>query len=945
MSLEDNPIHQLGKDVIDRRKSIEEALNFAGSIFFIKRVAGKHFQEIVHYIQSLIDQDELEDALPFLEISKIIYSNRDTLYELALCNRYLAIVFNESHKFHNALELLENNLEFYRSNDSPYEIAACMDEMAKSFTGFGDYDKAIEYLETAIDILSDLKKPIQVASCLINMGIVFAEQLLVDDARKCYESAIQAYVENNMMEDAAWCSIRIAELYWSFDIYSDILTRYDYARKIFKELDIPKGRAACDFNESLYYHNIGKKENALKLLVSAKAIFKEIGNMRDVAECDMRMASFLNIQDKSHPNFTTATDMSIALLKGAEEYYIKNGMIKEYAKCIEISGNIFFTLGMTKEALGELQLAQSLYMELGMQEHIQQCELEIGWVYENMEKFKEALNSFNTVNNHENLKPSQRGVALYGMARHFSLIGEKQKAISIYKNVIDVIESIRDTIDDRDEKSSYLWTATDVYYSMIQCCIDENDFEKAIEYVERLKSRNLAELMAYKNLKPKHASEEEKHDYQRLRFKMKALSHRLNTEKNYDRSVNIKKILEPIEQKHEQMVLSFRKKDHQFDPDQRMVVSYKEIKALINDRESALIELFPMEDKTIAFVVSETCKIKESTVIIPGYTIHNLYDHINEFSEKYQAYQAEKNSKAKRKSWEECLDTILKELYEKIFLKIKPHLDGIRKIILIPYHAFHLLPLHAMFSEDNGHRRYIIDDYQVTFAPSAKILKYCHERQRGKNGKINVVHADPSDIKRPLFFAEGEVDYIGNLFGNAEKCFKASRQEIKTIAGETHILHYAGHATSTALILHDKFDKRKSDVFSLEDIFTTLDLPETYLATLSACETGKTKLGKTDEFIGLTSGLLHAGAATVICSLWSVDDIATSILMKKMYQNIEKGKGKAESLRDAQLWLKERNNRREHINMLPELKGKEHMIPADLSKPYYWAGFICSGAE
>jgi len=124
-----------------------------------------------------------------------------------------------------------------------------------------------------------------------------------------------------------------------------------------------------------------------------------------------------------------------------------------------------------------------------------------------------------------------------------------------------------------------------------------------------------------------------------------------------------------------------------------------------------------------------------------------------------------------------------------------------------------------------------------------------------------------------------------------------------------------------------------------------LNLPEAYLATLSACETGVTKLGKTDEFIGLTSGLLHAGAASVICSLWTVDDISTSILMKKMYQNIKTGKGKAESLRDAQLWLKDPNNRQEHINMLPELRGKEHMIPADLAKPYYWAGFVCSGVE
>lgn len=65
-----------------------------------------------------------------------------------------------------------------------------------------------------------------------------------------------------------------------------------------------------------------------------------------------------------------------------------------------------------------------------------------------------------------------------------------------------------------------------------------------------------------------------------------------------------------------------------------------------------------------------------------------------------------------------------------------------------------------------------------------------------------------------------------------------------------------------------------------------------------------------DEHFGVLSRLLNAGAATVISYLWSVADISTSLLMRKMYELISRGEGKPESLREAQLWLKDLDKRR-----------------------------------
>ncbi len=65
------------------------------------------------------------------------------------------------------------------------------------------------------------------------------------------------------------------------------------------------------------------------------------------------------------------------------------------------------------------------------------------------------------------------------------------------------------------------------------------------------------------------------------------------------------------------------------------------------------------------------------------------------------------------------------------------------------------------------------------------------------------------------------------------------------------------------------------------------------------------KLEEGDEYIGLSSGFLYAGAATVISSLWAVDDLSTSLLMNRLYENmIPKKMGNAAALRDAQLWVR-----------------------------------------
>ncbi len=102
---------------------------------------------------------------------------------------------------------------------------------------------------------------------------------------------------------------------------------------------------------------------------------------------------------------------------------------------------------------------------------------------------------------------------------------------------------------------------------------------------------------------------------------------------------------------------------------------------------------------------------------------------------------------------------------------------------------------------------------------------------------------------------------------------------------------------------------RSGDILDLEKCLTLADifklrLPECRLVTLSACETGLTDPTSTsDEYIGLPSGFIIAGSASIVSSLWSVNDFSTTLLMIQFYQNLL-SLPPAKALNKAQGWLR-----------------------------------------
>lgn len=227
-------------------------------------------------------------------------------------------------------------------------------------------------------------------------------------------------------------------------------------------------------------------------------------------------------------------------------------------------------------------------------------------------------------------------------------------------------------------------------------------------------------------------------------------------------------------------------------------------------------------------------------------------------------------------------------------------------ITILPDGASALLPVALARDEASGHT--LLEDYRVSFAPNLAALAEARQRAARARDRSLALLTPPAGA---LAYAEIE----GSL---VERAFAGTRSEAWRSPGTATLMpalaphgywHFATHGT------FDWSDPRHSGVLTAPgDWLTLADLLDAdkpigapRLVVLSACDTGLSDYRHNpDEFTGLPSGFLFAGAAGVVASLWPVDDLATSLLMSRFYENhLGRNQPPDLALREAQLWLRD----------------------------------------
>jgi CHAT domain-containing protein len=162
--------------------------------------------------------------------------------------------------------------------------------------------------------------------------------------------------------------------------------------------------------------------------------------------------------------------------------------------------------------------------------------------------------------------------------------------------------------------------------------------------------------------------------------------------------------------------------------------------------------------------------------------------------------------------------------------------------------------------------------------------------------------------------------------------FQANRADVTDgRLANYRIVHFATHGlidrthpqlSGLALSLFDPNGRPLDGFLDLNSIFDMKLNAD--LVVLSACETGQGKLVGGEGMLGLTRGFLYAGASSLVVSLWSVDDEATSELMRRFY--------------DAMLG-------HQHLRPAAALRAAQRsmILNSRWQDPYYWAAFTIQG--
>ena len=332
------------------------------------------------------------------------------------------------------------------------------------------------------------------------------------------------------------------------------------------------------------------------------------------------------------------------------------------------------------------------------------------------------------------------------------------------------------------------------------------------------------------------------------------------------------------------------------------------------------------------------------------------------------------NRDSDRQRWLETIETTGQSLWKLLLGPVHERLRelGLHEgdpVILVPQGGLGLLPLHAAWREADGKKRYFLDDYTVSYAPSGYALQISQRRiqepRRQQHTLLAVVNPTADLAFTPM---EGEA--VSALFDpSARQILMEGAANSSAVIAQSpgrSYLHFSCHgfynwedAMRSGLILAD------GTALTLSEIIARLDLSAARLVTLSACETGLTDIRQSpDEYLGLPAGFLQAGAPAVLSTLWAVNDRSTTLLMVHFYRrHLLDGLQPSAALRQAQRWLRDTTNAEKAAYfeaLLLESADSDMTSDSadelyktlvlakpdarDFDHPFYWAAFTYTGA-
>jgi tetratricopeptide (TPR) repeat protein len=268
-------------------------------------------------------------------------------------------------------------------------------------------------------------------------------------------------------------------------------------------------------------------------------------------------------------------------------------------------------------------------------------------------------------------------------------------------------------------------------------------------------------------------------------------------------------------------------------------------------------------------------------------------------------------------------------------------------LVIVPHGALGLVPFGALTAA--GDTLPLGMRYALRYAPSLRALAAAESRAAawttpgrplvvGNPAMPTVSAIDGRRVQlKDLPSARSEGDAVAKRFRvTALTNGAATETAVRTALPSAPLVHLATHglAYGTEAKVRDSYvalapDAKNDGLLTIGELLDDVPSLAADLVVLSACQTGLGDLKQAEGTVGFQRALLAKGARSVLVSLWSVDDRATALLMRRFYAHWLGPDGrpmrsKGEALRQAQA----------DVRLTPGFES-----------PRYWAAFQLVGAR
>jgi len=318
---------------------------------------------------------------------------------------------------------------------------------------------------------------------------------------------------------------------------------------------------------------------------------------------------------------------------------------------------------------------------------------------------------------------------------------------------------------------------------------------------------------------------------------------------------------------------------------------------------------------------------------------------------------------------------LLRELYAALVAPVEAALDGAEEVLIVPHKELFEVPWAALI---DAHGRYLIERCVLRVAPSLRVARQAAGKTQQRPGHV-VLIGNPLPIQTqfcPLPCAEQEAQGVHDILNRAGVAVdqkhvfradlnpKATKANVKKSLQGAGWVHFACHAdmdTDTlVLAVPDRSDPdhAQPNLSRLEvqgsdeaaDKIQGLRLGNGATVFMSACNTARGKI-TANGVLGMGRGFQMAGAATVVVSLWSVDDSSTAALMQQTYRHLVDGRTVPQALRLAMLRLARRPALHQpapgdqETGTITDTADVADGLQEAWRRPMHWAGFLAMGAS